>query len=353
MKDYRLNRALSGIDDRWLDMADPFEQEVQSMNIRHRAPRRALRTILIAAALTALFTLTAYAVSSIHAARQSELRQELNITGSKTESYVEYPVPTEQAPGVVLLSAISDGQEQKVYVNVSPVTPEELERIAAGELSLHWEIEGTGFSGFAAPQLPPDLTLSGREEIAAAVKEHAYDEQTGTLTAECWIWMEKLREIMAEQGADSVGLSLYMGPRDGEQRCFGTAPFTPTEEERRVFDFGHAVYHDPDSGLDIELVGLELTPISAVWKVHYEGDAAFHTPGEDWDAYAPWSTLEDKVCIEAQLIFSDGSRFSTGGALTCPYENGTVNQYCGWAKAIDVHDVQRIVLEDLTLWEAE
>ena len=100
-------------------------------------------------------------------------------------------------------------------------------------------------------------------------------------------------------------------------------------------------------------VGLELTPISAVWKVHYEGDAAFHTPGADWDAYAPWSTLEDKVCIEAQLIFSDGSRFSTGGALTCPYENGTVNQYCGWAKAIDVHDVQRIVLGDLTLWEAE
>ena len=71
MKDYRLNRALTGIDERYLDMVDPFVQEVQDMNRTNRAPRRVLRTILIAAALTALFTLTAYAVSNIHAARQS------------------------------------------------------------------------------------------------------------------------------------------------------------------------------------------------------------------------------------------------------------------------------------------
>ena len=30
-----------------------------------------------------------------------------------------------------------------------------------------------------------------------------------------------------------------------------------------------------------------------------------------------------------------------------------VNQYCGWARAIDIHDVQKIVLHDLVLWEAE
>ena len=100
-------------------------------------------------------------------------------------------------------------------------------------------------------------------------------------------------------------------------------------------------------------MGLELTPFSAVWIVHYEGDALVHTPGADQGAARDWLLLEDKVCQDTQLVFSDGSTFSTGGALTTPYENGMVNQYCGWARAIDIHDVQKIVLHDLVLWEAE
>ena len=35
------------------------------------------------------------------------------------------------------------------------------------------------------------------------------------------------------------------------------------------------------------------------------------------------------------------------------YENGTVNQWCGWGSAINIDDVQRIVLGDLVLWEAK
>ena len=97
---------------------------------------------------------------------------------------------------------------------------------------------------------------------------------------------------------------------------------------------------------------MELTPFSAVWKVSYEGAEFFHTPEADLAAYEPWSILEDKVCIEAKIVFSDGSEYSTGGALTTPYENGTVNQFCGWGSAINIEDVQRIVLGDLILWEA-
>ena len=85
----------------------------------------------------------------------------------------------------------------------------------------------------------------------------------------------------------------------------------------------------------------------------YEGAEDFHTSGSDQAAYEPWSILEDKVCIETKIIFSDGSEFSTGGALTTPYENGTVNQFCGWGSAINIDDVQRIVLGDLVLWEAK
>ena len=59
------------------------------------------------------------------------------------------------------------------------------------------------------------------------------------------------------------------------------------------------------------------------------------------------------MCIDTKLVFKDGSTFSTGGALTTPYENGTVNLFCGWGSAINIDDVQRIVLGDVVLWEAE
>ncbi|MBR3585375.1 MAG: hypothetical protein IKO00_05085 [Oscillospiraceae bacterium] len=352
MKDYRLNRALSGIDDRWLDMADPFEQEVQSMNIRHRAPRRALRTILIAAALTALFTLTAYAVSSIHAARQSELRSDLKIDADKTGSYVEYPVPTEQAPGLVLLSAVNDGQEQRVYVNISPVAEEELAAFAGGETRFSWSVEGTDLGGFAGPSLPSDLSVSGDQAIRDAILQYAYDGETQTVTLECWLFVSRVRETMEALGVDALPLQVNMTTAE-RTRSFGPVPFSLTEEQSRSFDFGRKVYHDAEFDKDIEIVGLELTPFSAVWKVHYEGDAQIHTPEADQAAAQDWLLLEDKICQQAQLLFSDGSTFSTGGALTTPYEDGVVNQYCGWAQAIDIADVQRIVLGDLILWEAE
>ena len=61
--------------------------------------------------------------------------------------------------------------------------------------------------------------------------------------------------------------------------------------------------------------------------------------------------LEDKVCTESQLFFSDGSAFSTGGALTAPYTNGAVELHCEWGSAINIDGIQKIVLGDLVLWK--
>ena len=157
---------------------------------------------------------------------------------------------------------------------------------------------------------------------------------------------------MADLGTDSVPLQVHMLVGENDSHTFGPVPFMMTDEQKRSFDFGPAQYHDKELDKTIEIVGLELTPFSAVWKVNYEGAAAFHTPEADQEAYRPWSVLEDRVCIEAKLIFSDGSEFSTGGALSCPFENGVVNLHCGWGGAINIDDVQRIVLGDLVLWEA-
>ena len=170
---------------------------------------------------------------------------------------------------------------------------------------------------------------------------------------ECYIDVAFIEKATAALGTESLPLLVYMTVGDNEPRSFGPIPFSLTEVQRRDFDFGHAVYHDTELDKEVEIIALELTPFSALWKLRYEGAAAFHTPEADWEAYRPWAILEDKIGMETQIIFSDGSVFTTGGALTTPYKDGEVNLCCGWGAAIRIDDVQRIALGDLTLWEAE
>ena len=319
--------------------------------IVHMKKKRMI-TFALAAALMLALGITAYAVWSIHTARQQELKADLKIEENKVSSYTEYAVTDEQTNGLVVLSSVNNGQEQRVYVNISPVSEEEVEAFP-DHARFIWRIEGTEIGGFAAPQLPVGQTLSGSDEIRAAVLRDSYDKDTQTLTLQCYLDVDMVNKAMTDLESDTFPLSVQMIIGDGEPRTFGPVPFALTEEQLRVFDFGHAVYHDSELDKDIEIVGLELTPFSAVWKVTYEGAADCHSPGADPATYGPWSTLEDKVCMEAKIIFSDGSEFSTGGALTAPYENGTVNQFCGWGSAINIDDVQRIVLGDLILWESK
>lgn len=313
--------------------------------------KKRIITFALAAALMLALGITAYAIWSIHSTRQQELKADLNIEENNVSSYMEYDVPDELAGGLVLLSAVNDGQEQHVYVNISPVTKEEAVRFPDG-VRFVWNIAGTEIGGFAGPQLPVGLSFSGEEAIREAVLENAYDEESQTMTLQCYIDVDFIKEAMTELGKENVPLQVQMIVGENDPKTFGPVPFSLTEEQTRYFDFGHAVYHDEELDKDIEIIGLELTPFSAVWKMSYDGAEEFHTSGSDQAAYEPWSILEDKVCIEAKIVFSDGSEFSTGGALTTPYENGTVNQFCGWGSAINIDDVQQIVLGNLVLWEA-
>ena len=350
MKRETISQALDLLEERHVSATASFDPGAIQEPPERIVPMKKKRILsfALAAALLLALSAAAYAAWSVHEAKQQELKADFRIAENNVESYVEYTVPDE-GEGLVLLSAVNDGQEQRVYVNISPVT--EVEAAAFPEnAGFGWRIEGTDCGGYAAPHLPVNQSVSGTERIRAAVLAHAYDRDTQTLTLQCFIDVQLFRKAAAELGTESVPLTLQMSV-DGGARSFGPVSLSLTAEQRRYFDFGHALYHDEETDREIELVGLELTPFSAVWKMHYEGDEALHRPDADWETYGPWIQLEDKICIQARLIFSDGSEFSTGGALTCPYENGTVNPFCGWGSAIDIDDVQRIVLGDQVLWD--
>ena len=352
MKRETITLMLNSLDDDYISESEIFcPESIQESPERIVHMKKRIITFALAAALMLALGITAYAIWSIHSTRQQELKADLNIEEKNVSSYMEYDVPDELASGLVLLSAVNDGQEQHVYVNISPVTKEEAVRFPDG-VRFVWNIAGTEIGGFAGPQLPVGLSFSGEEAIREAVLENAYDEESQTMTLQCYIDVDFIEEAMTELGKENVPLQVQMIVGENDPKTFGPVPFSLTEEQTRYFDFGHAVYHDEELDKDIEIIGLELTPFSAVWKMSYDGAEEFHTSGSDQAAYEPWSILEDKVCIEAKIVFSDGSEFSTGGALTTPYENGTVNQFCGWGSAINIDDVQQIVLGNLVLWEA-
>ena len=172
MNRYQLNRALTGIDDRYLTMVDRKTEEAQTMRQKNIKSKKIFRTILIAAVITALMGITAYAVSSIHAARQQALRADLKIDENEVSGYTEYAEsePDTAAvsslaetvgaePQIQLISSLQQGDFQAVYFSVSPV-PEETAR------SFFFDNMVTEFSYIASnEEIPEDCWFTaGRDE---------------------------------------------------------------------------------------------------------------------------------------------------------------------------------------------
>ena len=172
MNRYQLNRALTGIDDRYLTMVDRKTEEAQTMRQKNIKSKKIFRTILIAAVITALMGITAYAVSSIHAARQQALRADLKIDENEVSGYTEYAESEADTasvsslaetvgaePRIQLISSLQQGDFQAVYFSVSPV-PEETAR------SFFFDNMVTEFSYIASnEEIPEDCWFTaGRDE---------------------------------------------------------------------------------------------------------------------------------------------------------------------------------------------
>ena len=172
MNRYQLNRALTGIDDRYLTMVDRKTEEAQTMRQKNIKSKKFFRTILIAAVITALMGITAYAVSSIHAARQQALRADLKIDENEVSGYTEYAESEPDTavvsslaetagaePQIQLISSLQQGDFQAVYFSVSPV-PEETAR------SFFFDNMVTEFSYIASNEEIPENCwyTAGRDE---------------------------------------------------------------------------------------------------------------------------------------------------------------------------------------------
>ena len=363
MNDYRLNYALSEIDERYLILLDSVAEENCSGR-KTTSSKKLIRTILIAAVITAFLSITAYAVYSIHAAKQDKLREQLKIEESKTESYVEYDTATQESSGFVLLASINDGESQRVYVDISPVESEIIAEVF-DEYLFFWSIEGWNLDGMPIWMMAgPAIEADPPDPPHPADISEAYDEDSKTLTLECVISNDAIWQAQQAENTERVNLTvtLFDGKAMADssngnvnewlssQESYGSVSFTPTIPEMRAFDFQNTVYYDKESGRKITLVGLTLSPTSAIWKLNFEDDEEIYL-SKDETRLVPWLQGADRVTNGAMIHFTDGNSICTYGAMRSYYENGVVNCLCKWEKAININDVESITLGDLTLWQ--
>ena len=347
-----------------------------------RARRGSRRFVTLAAAVALLLALgvTAYAISSIHQRRQAELRDSLGIEENQVESYVEYDTGTgENTAGITLLSAVADGEIQQVYVNISPVSPEEVTACAVTEKFV-WSIDGGNTFSFAEPYVPKEqFTISesdmttfydpdtgvenwhvNPDVVAERMLTYAYDEETQTLTLRCSI----LRSSM--DCTKPVELRIWgitMRPKDeggtdvSLDRDYGSVSFNPTGlEVRELMLDTPVVFENSETGECGTIEGLIVYPTGLTWLIAHPDAENVHR--SDWTEeeraeYRPlqvsWLNSIEEALSGAKLNFTDGTSFAIPVIVRMPFEDGWAKGVTYWTAAININAIESVEIMGQTV----
>ena len=361
--------------------AHPDGKETLKMNTS-RARRGSRRFVTLAAAVALLLALgvTAYAISSIHQRRQAELRDSLGIEENQVESYVEYDTGTgENTAGITLLSAVADGEIQQVYVNISPVSPEEVTACAVTEKFV-WSIDGGNTFSFAEPYVPKEqFTISesdmttfydpdtgvenwhvNPDVVAERMLTYAYDEETQTLTLRCSI----LRSLMdVTKSAELRIWGITMRPKDeggtdvSLDRDYGSVSFNPTGlEVRELMLDTPVVFENSETGECGTIEGLIVYPTGLTWLVaHPDAENVYRS---DWTEeeraeYRPlqvsWLNSIEEALSGAKLNFTDGTSFAIPASVRMPFEDGWAKGVTYWKKTININAIESVEIMGQTV----
>lgn len=361
--------------------AHPDGKETLKMNTS-RARRGSRRFVTLAAAVALLLALgvTAYAISSIHQRRQAELRDSLGIEENQVESYVEYDTGTgENTAGITLLSAVADGEIQQVYVNISPVSPEEVTACAVTEKFV-WSIDGGNTFSFAEPYVPKEqFTISesdmttfydpdtgvenwhvNPDVVAERMLTYAYDEETQTLTLRCSI----LRSLMdVTKSAELRIWGITMRPKDeggtdvSLDRDYGSVSFNPTGlEVRELMLDTPVVFENSETGECGTIEGLIVYPTGLTWLIAHPDAENVHR--SDWTEeeraeYRPlqvsWLNSIEEALSGAKLNFTDGTSFAIPVIVRMPFEDGWAKGVTYWKKTININAIESVEIMGQTV----
>ena len=319
---------IGDIDDRFIAEAAHYDPQKCS-----RSPERIgvmskkrIITFALAAALILALGVTAYAIGvSIHRQRQAEMRENFGMEGSNAPAYQEYTVPEENTSGVTLLSAINNGGSQRIIVNVSPVTRDDL----------------------ALTQHPVMFSLDGgqtwEQAMTAGDENSAHDAESQTLTVSCMFGTEG-----KQPGEEITVLFNVNGSLD-----LGSVTVKITDPDTRLVRFPEPItLTNPVTEKPVSLIGVELRGNQAIWMLETE-DAAYFYGDHSSDSEADAKRRQDNIVIwinwldeqfrSMKLNFADGSSCSFNGHDFSDVDGNLVRPHVDYDRlAIDVSQVVSI-----------
>ena len=374
--------VLDQIDDAYvLEAAETGERRASAKRKRVGRPTRRLAALAAAAALLLALGVTAYAISSIHQRRQAELKESLSIEDNQVESYVEYDTGAEENRlGVTLLSAVADGEFQRVYVNVSPVSREDVSA-CAGTAKFAFSVDGGNTFSYAAPYMPQEERLKLNESdlvtaydpdtggeiqyvdpaaVSELMLEHAYDQETQTLTLQCNILRSEM-DCTKPVELEVWGITMRPGD-DGSvevslDRNYGSVSFDPTVLEVRVLMLDTpVVFENSETGQCGAIEGLIVYPTELTWLVThpdaenvYRGDWTEEEKAEYLPLLRSWAGSLDQTLYGAKLNFTDGTSFDIPVIVRMPYEDGWAKGVTYWTAAININAIESVEIMGQTV----
>lgn len=352
---------------------------------KRRGVKKAARTLLLAAVIASLLTVSAFAVGyTLHQRRQAALRDALKIEENAVSGYVEMeeesavPAAPEE-PHVQVISTMDKGESQTVYFSISPVSLEEAEKMDCREhdgvvwmVSCH--VDNDPDAGAEAKEgwheaspyyrLGEDVAehmiemtnpVTGRpmkqpdpEYLDKLRMEQAYDEESRSMMYECDFLKQKVdwsRPVYL-----TVELSEVSTVPDSEGRFegrllrnYGTTPVSAEAADFVSFDFTQkpVALTNPANGGTLKVLGLKVMPSSAEWRItHDELERVLSmSGGEEWSA---WAAFYDEVFNDSYLLFDDGSEQKLGAANAFPHSDGVATPYSFWGSTIDLRKVSGV-----------
>lgn len=346
--------------------------------------RRLSRTLLLAAALSVLFATSALAAGlSIHSRRQAELREEL-LQGGTVAGYTEFEVPAaDGAKGVTLLSALSDGSFEYLWLNLSPVEAEELISPLVGVetengreyTNIAYRLDGEGEVASTLDLLdmvrfePEDWieTEHGRTVEPARIeqryREQFYDPESKTLTVQLHIPMSQLtvdKPTLLELYVKTYG----EGYEQSRNSLLGSCELRPVGEEALRFLFPEPWdFENPETGGKGQILGIELVASGVNTYVTHEDMETVYTDepahknvrvaeGQE-ERWVSWANAEERTVREnMHLNLADGSTAEIAGYLASGGREGTVEKLLSSPRAAlwDIHSIVSVTVGDKT-WE--
>ena len=304
---------LNDVQDEYLQSAEKLLQAEQKA--KRPGKRRAITFALVAALILGL-SVTAYAIGmGIHRQRQEELRQELQVEENNVTDYVEFDVPEDGAKegGLTLLSTINNGYYQVIYLNISPVSENMIAR-------MDHEVED---DRVFFPFLYVDDEYYGILLDFRGSYQSNYDRDTETLTLRVSLPNWKFRDKESLEMRVALG---YMG--DDTQihasASYGPATASLTQQRIRSIRFSEPVsFENPETGGHGQIIGVEIYAEGVTWLVtHDDMERVYPIESQDDLRWLPWARARDKLELEAQLHFTNGSVRTNLAADRSEYWNG-------------------------------